>query len=123
MANLSDLVLLRNDPVVAAEFLQAAQQGDVDAQYGMGLIYAEGRGIEQDEARSFYWLTCAIEQGDSGAAVLRKVVAAGMTGEQFVRAGLLLKAGRPVQSQTGRKRHHRRKVALAACWFLCRIVY
>ena len=109
MANLSDLVLLRNDPGVAAEFLQAAQQGDIDAQYGMGLIYAEGRGVDQDEAKAFYWLTCAIEQGDNGADVLRKVVAAGMTDEQFVQAGLLLKAGRQVQSQTGRKCHHRRK--------------
>jgi TPR repeat protein len=109
MANLSDLVLLRNDPVVAAEFYQAAQQGDIDAQYGMGLIYAEGRGVDQDEAKAFYWLTCAIEQGDSGADVLRKVVAAGMTEEQIIRARLLLKAGRPVQGKTGRKRHHSRK--------------
>lgn len=107
MANLADLVLLRNDPEVAAEFLQAAQQGDIDAQYGMGLIYAEGRGVDQDEARAFYWLTCAAEQGDRGADVLRKTVAAGMTREQFVRAELLLSAGRPVRDQTGRKRQHR----------------
>jgi len=109
MANLADLVLLRNDPAVAEEFLQAAQQGDINAQYGMGLIYAEGRGVEQDAARAFYWLTCAIEQGDSGAGVLRNVVAAGMTDEQFVRARLLLNNGRPVQDQAGRKRRHRRR--------------
>lgn len=83
MANLSDLVLLRNDPAVAAEFLQAALSGDVDAQYGMGLIYAEGRGVRQDEARSFYWLTRATEQGDRDAEVLRCIVAAGMTAGQF----------------------------------------
>ena len=109
MANLSDLVLLRNDPLVAADFLQAAHEGDIDAQYGMGLIYAEGRGVDQDDAKAFYWLTCAMEQGDSGAEVLRKVVAAGMTEEQYFRAVLLLSAGRPVQGQTGRKRHHRHK--------------
>ena len=109
MANLAALTLLLNDPEVAEEFLRAATQGDVDAQYGMGLIYAEGRGVEQDEAKSFYWLTCAVEQGDSGAEVLRKVVAAGMTEEQFVRARLLLKAGRPIQSRTRRERHRRRK--------------
>jgi TPR repeat protein len=108
MAKLSDLVLLRNDPVVAAEFLRAAKKGDVDAQYGMGLIYAEGRGVEQDEAKAFYWLTCAIEQGDSGAVVLRKVVAAGMSAEQFDRAKLLLKEGRLVQSRVGKKLHRRR---------------
>lgn len=109
MAKLADLVLLRNDPVVAAEFLQAAQQGDIDAQYGMGLIYAEGRGVEQDEAKAYYWLTCAIEQGDSGAEVLRKVVAAGMSDEQFNHARSLLSAGRPVQEQSGRKRRRSRK--------------
>ena len=103
MANLSDLILLRNDPVVAAEFLLAATQGDVDAQYGMGLIYAEGGGIEQDEARAFYWLTRAIQQGDSGAVVLRKVVAAGMTAEQFDRAGLLLQEDSPVRGLAGNK--------------------
>lgn len=108
MANLSDLVLLRNDPLVAGEFLQAAHQGDIDAQYGMGLIYAEGRGVDQDEVKAFYWLTCAMEKGDSGAEVLRKVVAAGMTEEQLVRARLLLKAGRPIQSRTGRERYRRR---------------
>ena len=82
MANLADLVLLRNDPAVAAEFLRAAINGDVDAQYGMGLIYAEGRGVEQDEARAFYWLTRAIGQGDKDAALLRQIVAGRMTPEQ-----------------------------------------
>jgi len=107
MVNLAALTLLRNDPAVADEFLQAATQGDVDAQYGMGLIYAEGRGVEQDEARSFYWLTRAVEQGDNGAAVLRKVVATGMTAEQFDRAGLLLQEDRRVQSQARGKDHRR----------------
>ena len=86
MANLADLVLLRNDPAVAAEFLQAAINGDVDAQYGMGLIYAEGRGVEQDEARALYWLTRAIEQGDRDAVLLRQVVAVNMTAEQLAEA-------------------------------------
>ena len=109
MANLAALTLLQNDPEVAEEFLQAATQGDVDAQYGMGLIYAEGRGVDQDKVKSFYWLTCAIEQGDSAAAVLRKVVAAGMSAEQSVRAGLLMQEARLVQSQARGKTHRRRK--------------
>ncbi|MGB5304727.1 MAG: sel1 repeat family protein [Gammaproteobacteria bacterium] len=90
MANLADLVLLRNNPAVAEEFLQAAIKGDVDAQYGMGLIYAEGRGVKQDAAKSFYWLTRAIGQGDKDAALLRQHVAASMTPAQFARAELLI---------------------------------
>ena len=109
MANLAALTLLRNDPEVAEEFLQAAIQGDVDAQYGMGLIYAEGRGVEQDEAKSFYWLTRAIEQGDNGAAALRKVVAAGMSAEQLARARLLLQEDRVVQGQARGMVHRGRK--------------
>ena len=97
MVNLAALTLLSNDPAVAAEFLQAASRGNVDAQYGMGLIYAEGRGVEQDVAKSFYWLTRAIEQGDKGAEVLRRVVATGMTAEQHARAELLLHEDRPGQ--------------------------
>jgi len=107
MANLAALTLLRNDPGVAEEFLQDATQGDVDAQYGMGLIYAEGRGVEQDEAKSFYWLTRAVEQGDNGAAALRKVVAAGMSAEQVARARLLLQEDRVVQSKARGQPHRR----------------
>ena len=54
MVNLSVLSLLRNDPEVAAEMLAAAEKGDVDAQYGMGLIYAEGRGVVSDLVSSYY---------------------------------------------------------------------
>jgi TPR repeat protein len=53
MANLAALTLLRNAPGIAEEFLRAATQGDVDAQYGLGPIYAEGRGVEQEEEKRF----------------------------------------------------------------------
>lgn len=109
MANLADLVLLRNDPAVAEEFLLAAIQGDVDAQYGMGLIYAEGRGIKQDAARAFYWLSRAIGQGDKGAAVLRQVVAATMTPEQFAEAESLLRAHHATPASTRRRKRANRK--------------
>jgi len=96
-------------PKSLKNFLWAATQGDVDAQYGLGLIYAEGRGVEQDEAKSFYWLTRAIEQGDSGAVVLRKVVAAGMSAEQLTRARALMQDARAVQGQARGKTCRRRK--------------
>jgi uncharacterized protein len=53
MADLRSLVLLRYDPEAAAIILAQAEQNDVDAQYAMGLIYAEGRGVAQDEAMAF----------------------------------------------------------------------
>jgi TPR repeat protein len=83
MADLRSLVLLRNDPEAATRFLAQAEQGDVDAQYAIGLIYAEGRGIAQDEASAFYWLSRAVEQGDRDADLLRQVLSATMTDAQF----------------------------------------
>jgi len=109
MANLADLILLRNDPAVAAEFLQAAIKGDVDAQYGMGLIYAEGRGVEQDEARAIYWLTRAIGQGDKDAAVLRQIVAASMTPEQLAEAESLINAFNASPGAATRRNRSERK--------------
>ena len=53
MADIRNLILLRNDPDEALRLLAEAEQGDLDAQYAMGLIYAEGRGLPQDEARAF----------------------------------------------------------------------
>ncbi len=94
MANLRSLSLLRNDPDEAAQLLEAAEQGDLDAQYAMGLCYAEGRGVDQDEARSFVWLTLAHEQGDDDALVLRNIVAASMSDAQFEQIDVLLEAQR-----------------------------
>lgn len=92
MADLSSLSLLRNDPADAERLLRHAEAGDVDAQYAAGLIFAEGRGVEQDNSLSFFWLTVAHEQGDTDAELLRNMVAVNMTEEEFRQArGLLEK--------------------------------
>jgi len=49
----------------------------------MGLIYAEGRGVEIDLAQAHYWLSLAIEQGDRDADTLRNVVGSQMTEEEY----------------------------------------
>lgn len=90
MADLRCLTLLRNDPRAAARLLVEAEQGDVDAMYAMGLIYAEGRGFPQDECQSFMWLTMAADQGDKDALVLRNTVAFQMSSEQFDEAQRLI---------------------------------
>ena len=100
MADMSALRLLRNDPEAAAEMLRAAEQGDVDAQYGMGLIYAEGRGFEQDEVRAYYWLSRAIDQGDTDARLLLQVVAFSMTADQIDQARLMLDDCHALPGQT-----------------------
>lgn len=37
------------------------------AQYNLGLIHYEGRGVRQDYKKAFEWFTKAANQGDSGA--------------------------------------------------------
>lgn len=80
---LKDLVLLRNDPTKVPPILEAAERGEVDAQYAMGMVYAEGRGVPIDLARAHYWLSMAIEQGDHDAELLRNIVGSQMTDEEY----------------------------------------
>ena len=71
---LSKLVLWNNDPEHAELVREKAEAGNVDAQYALGLMYAEGRGIEQDEIQAYIWLSRAVEQGDQDAVSLRYVL-------------------------------------------------
>ncbi len=83
---LKDLILLRNDPTKLPVIRYAAKQGDVDAQYALGLIYAEGRGTEIDLARAHFWLSRAIEQGDKEAETLRNIVGSQMSDSEYSEA-------------------------------------
>jgi TPR repeat protein len=96
---LKDLILLRNDPSKVPGIRERAGRGDMDAQYAMGLVYAEGRGVEVDLAQAHYWLSLAVDQGDRDAELLRNVVGCRMTGDEHeaarrLRAGPLLDAVR-----------------------------
>ena len=44
---------------------QAAEQGDADAQYKLGMCYLSGLGVAQDSAEAAKWLRKAAEQGDA----------------------------------------------------------
>ena len=83
---LSDLILWRNDPEHAEQVREKAETGDVDAQYAMGLMYAEGRGIRQDEIQAYVWLSRAVKQGDQNAAALRYILLSHMEPRQIAAA-------------------------------------
>ena len=93
---LKDLILLRNDPSKVPLVRELALQGEMDAQYAMGLIYAEGRGVEIDLAQSHYWLSMAVEQGDRDAELLRNIVGSRMTDAEYA-AAKRLRAGPGLQ--------------------------
>jgi TPR repeat protein len=91
VADLSGLGLYRNDPELAARLIAEAEAGDMDAQYAAGLIYAEGRGVQQDAVQAYYWLTRALKQGDADAERLRCHVAAHMSEAEFSQARRLVR--------------------------------
>ncbi len=49
------------------EFRPLAEQGDADAQYNLGLMYANGEGVAEDDTQAVYWYRKAAEQGDADA--------------------------------------------------------
>ena len=87
---LKDIVLLRNDTAVFDEIYVHAIQGNVDAQYALGLVYAEGRGVEEDLVRSFAWLSLCVKQGDADAETLRYIVGERMDEQQYLDTQSLL---------------------------------
>jgi len=83
---LSKLVLWNNDPEHAELVREKAEAGNVDAQYALGLMYAEGRGIEPDDIQAYVWLTHAVAQGDQDAATLRYVLLSKMIPDDIAAA-------------------------------------
>ena len=49
------------------ELREKAEQGDVQAQYNLGIMYETGRGVPQDETEAVRWYRLAAEQGDAEA--------------------------------------------------------
>ncbi|MDA9224707.1 sel1 repeat family protein [Tateyamaria sp.] len=49
------------------EFRPLAEQGDADAQYNLGFMYSEGKGVPQDYAEAVKWYRLAAEQGHAEA--------------------------------------------------------
>jgi hypothetical protein len=65
----------KKDPEKAvALYCEAARLGDVEAQYNLGWMLANGRGITKDEATAAYFFTMAAKQGDAlSIRMLRQV--------------------------------------------------
>ena len=51
----------------AKPLVESADQGLAAAQYNLGLMYAQGRGVAKDEARAVELCQAAADQGDAGA--------------------------------------------------------
>lgn len=60
----------QNDSKAFEWYLKAAEQGDRDAQYNLGLMYRKGKGVEQSESKAFEWYLKAADQGDADAQII-----------------------------------------------------
>ena len=49
------------------EIRQAAEQGEAKAQYNLGVMYAKGEGVPEDDREAVKWFRLAAEQGDAMA--------------------------------------------------------
>lgn len=58
----------RNPEKAVEMYCEAARLGDVEAQYNLGWMLANGRGIPRDDATASYFFALAAKQGDSHAA-------------------------------------------------------
>ena len=52
-----------NYAIAVKEFKKAAEQGNANALFNLGLMYSKGRGVPKDDSQAFVWYTKAAEQG------------------------------------------------------------
>ncbi len=78
------------------EFRALAEQGDADAQFNLGVMYAEGRGVPKDYVQAYMWLSLAAAQGHEPARKARvKKLAKKMTLAQLDEAQWLAREWKP----------------------------
>jgi uncharacterized protein len=59
--------------------LKAAEQGKAEAQYNLGIKYAEGQGVPQDNVYAHMWFNLAAVDGSKDASKNRDIIAKRMT--------------------------------------------
>ena len=55
-------------------FSIAAEQGSAEAQFNLGIMYANGEGVRKDNKAALEWFTLAAEQGHSDAQKRRRIM-------------------------------------------------
>jgi len=68
------------------EYRQSAHAGNPLAQYMMGRLYAEGRGVGEDKPTAYMWFDLSASNGNSRAITARDAIAAEMDADEIERA-------------------------------------
>lgn len=80
---------IAKDETAAVEwFKKAANQGDIDAQYNLALMYANGMGTDKNELQAYFWSMLSGEKGNKNAQQLNDVMAERLTPEQKTQANI-----------------------------------
>jgi TPR repeat protein len=85
----------KNIATAMSWYRKAAEQGNGPAQYYLGLMYAQGRGVPQDFVQAHMWLNLAATQDTGDAAQSRDTLAAMMTPAQVAEAQKLAREWKP----------------------------
>ena len=77
-------------PAEAQEYIdrirKTAEQGDTEAQFHLGVMYANGGGVPQDFVKAYAWYILAAAQGNEEASELEDSLRENMTAEQVAEA-------------------------------------
>ena len=79
-------------------YLKAAEQGQVDAQFNLGLCYRDGDGTEIDWSQAHAWFESAADQGDKKAKENTAALAALMTSAEIEQANQIRERLRNIRS-------------------------
>jgi hypothetical protein len=77
-------------------WLPLADQGNAEAQFDLGILYANGRGVPQDYVTAHMWFNLSASKGDKTAASYRDQIASSMDRAQLAEAQKLAREWLPV---------------------------
>lgn len=78
-------------------FRPLAERGDNRAQYWLGIMYVEGKGVPHDYVRAHMWLSLAATSGNRAARLGRDGIARRMSAAEIAEAERLAAAWRPAE--------------------------
>ena len=65
---------------------KAAEQGYADAQFSLGVMYANGEGVPEDDIRAYVWISLATAQGVENAKNAKEILTGIMTRAEIAEA-------------------------------------
>lgn len=80
-------------------WLPEARKGSARAQFYVGALYFEGRGVPTDRVASYMWLRAATKANDPGAIKLLDQLREGMTGPELAEAETRIANGETIPAQ------------------------